>query len=135
MKATDIMINDWCYNRKDSKHTPFQIKKIETKCVMDQNGCYTNLVDLSPIPLTPEILVEFGFENVRDREVFKLKLLSGGSYLGISFDSREDIDIYLQDDDTGSWPGYACYSLCSIKFIHELQHILKLFGINENIKL
>jgi hypothetical protein len=133
MKATDIMINDWCYNRKDPKHTPFQIKKIDTKCVMDQNGCYTNLVDLRPIPLTPEILVESGFKKTR--EVFKLKLLSGEVYLGISFNSEDNIDIYLQDNDTGSWPGFACYSLCNIKFVHELQHILKLFGINENIKL
>ena len=61
MRATDLTFDCWVYNRNDKTKTPFKVKKITKNTVMDLSGCYSNLVDICPIPLTSEILEKNGF--------------------------------------------------------------------------
>lgn len=77
--------------------------------------------DIKPIPLTPEILEENGFRKANYIEVV------GG------------LDTYYLGEEIGSFrihrlqKGYYQFGLAKIKYVHQLQHSLRLCGINKEI--
>ena len=131
MYAEEIMVGDWI----QTNSTKFKVVGFDTSSreVQSNNWAY-DLDNCKPIPLTKEILEKNGFENIRDNEVFLLKKLSAKVNLGIYFDI-DGINIYLQNNDTDTFPGYEFYELFAIKYVHELQHALKLFKIDKEIGL
>lgn len=130
MKANNIMIDDYLYNGHNME--TFQVKRVTTKTVMNNDGGYLNLIDLKPIPLTTDILSKLGFEIRENNTAVWKKLTDDGS------DFEEFILIDLEIP-----------SLChveknikpkalfegTIKYVHELQHIVRLVGVNLEIKL
>ena len=72
---------------------------------------------LQPIPLTPEILEENGFERVN------------GEYQDV-FYVYDGIELLIDDV-------YTLFGQCKmpIKYVHELQHALRLCGINKEIEI
>ena len=90
------------------------------------------LKDIDPIPLTPEILKNNGFKLFSDK--YYIRLL-GAPY---KYLSRH---LSLKHKSTG-WEvtiryAYTKYGtlLCTIKYVHELQHILWAFGKDANLKV
>lgn len=123
MKANELMIGDWVIGGSGSGK-PFKIG------IIDPNFLYWN--EVQPIPLTPEILEKNGFRIVFDGELHT-------SYF-------QDIEHFLYTeikvDKTGI---YQKLSMCDClgnkvvlvecKFVHQLQHALRLCGIDKNIVL
>lgn len=138
MDAKDLMIGDW-------------VEVTQTECVADgghyitwsEYGKVVGITDsyievevrdgeynvdahedeLKPIPLTPEILEQNGFEMQRDKsELGTLDTYWLGSELGAFRIHRLNNGDYQ-------------FGLAKIKFVHQLQHALRLCGINKEIKV
>ena len=145
MKATDLMIGDWVQNPLSWKA---KVQSIQyTNNINDEwewllriginEENYVNHLsesEIEPIPLTPEILEKNGFMIARGPTSWKLKT------------ERDDlIDIYgvreyhlsINIEDThGSGKGYRwMLNNLVIRYVHELQHALKLCGIDKTIEL
>jgi hypothetical protein len=91
--------------------------------------------NIKPIPLTPEILEKNGFEHIKQKVIIPSK-------------SQEEVEVeYMYCKGLPCSfdiiHGYLMFNsnidLCSIRmavnYVHELQHALKLCGINKEIKL
>lgn len=128
MKATELMIGDWVMRKEVS--LPLQIRAIRSEkyCPNSDNYIGTDYAEdwsslsyYSPIPLTAEILekngwIEYHIENngyCSDCDYYYHNKNLPLVYAKIT--GKEDM-IYLN---------------CHIKYIHELQHALRLCGMNE----
>ena len=138
MKATDLMIGD--YVRYIGTETFGDMKNGDIVKVDALQGNYICVGDgwaygdmFEPIPLTLEILQKNGFKT-------------DGEAIWASF-CPEDNEFALEisepnyyDENYGEreywWTINACeYSIIPLRYVHELQHALKLCGIDKNIEL
>lgn len=116
MKATELMIDDWVLDKKK----PVQITGIicddffETTLSPSIGGEY-----ISPIPLTSEILKKNGFEECRIEEI---------EYYGWRL--NEDFSLERNAVDTLIWNDDV-----PIHSVHQLQHALRLCGIEKEIEI
>ena len=128
MKAKDLMIGDWVL---DTCGNPIQVKELlEDGINGDWEGaeCYgveAIYDDIKPIQLTPEILEKNGFYFVKssDRDtVWNGWWIYKGLELGVCCLDRE-----------GNWP--CCINITDsnvpCEYVHQLQHALRLCGLNE----
>lgn len=122
MRAKDLMIGDWVYNSKNER-----CKVCGTSEIFDSNitldnydkendGCFETEFEVSPIPLTSEILERNGI-----RYQYGMPWYQGGAD-GV-FEFR-----YRSDDDT-------IEIRKAVRYVHELQHILKDCGIEKEVEL
>lgn len=128
MQTTELMLNDLVYRKahtefhKEVPQTVVKINGIETEMVtIAPRSEYLDADEIEPILLTTEIL-EINFEKVFDVE-FKIK------------------GYRILKEDGVWWFGYInrifC-KICPINYVHELQHALRLVGLNEvadNLKI
>lgn len=120
MKASKLMIGDWVYN-------PFTRKTLRLTFGRD-----LDLVEelcLEPIPLTKEILKKNGwiYQKYPDDEMFIWPL-----------DNEIEMPFRLQIGMDGNryWVTAGIGGLiCPINYVHELQHALRLCGIEKEIIL
>lgn len=118
MKAEDLMIGDWVkFNNSDLAH---QIKAIAGKSVKVDKVYWYSASKLSPIPITSEILEKNGWEETPTGYVF---YTDGKRY------------------DNSLWYIFGSNTFVvnaaefQIKYVHQLQHALKLCGIEKEIVL
>ena len=128
MVIEDIMIKNWVSYKK----IPHRIKKIMGyDVVLDKPGCSTDedyiiakIADCQPVELNGEILVECGFLEAKDKYV-----LDYGSVIILL--------IRTEDEDYNLSIG-LCNMQIRVKYVHELQQILKAhkydvkFDLNKN---
>lgn len=120
MKATELMVGDWVLDGKK----PAQITGImcddlfETTLSPSVGGeCIT------PIPLTHEILKMNGFRLQSDNtELFKLDTYWLGCELGT---------FRIHNLNKDWWQ----FGLAKIRNVHELQHAMRLCGIEKEVEL
>lgn len=129
MKAQDLMIGDWVQHPVYMGNlVPCRVVGISTEITVEfETGArkYEALKFAQPIPLTNKILElngweygDWGDENYTDEYY--------------TFD--DDFDIHI--DDTGNFEIRTVDGqTIKIKYVHELQHALKLCGIDKNIEL
>ena len=112
MKADQVMIGDWLFNDTTN------ILSIQ----VDADDLYLGkVIYYRPIPLTTEILEKNGFLKSYDDDGihFKYTLISDGT----SFSLKYIRNVF-------QWLGALDF-----KYVHELQHALKLADVNIEIKL
>lgn len=129
MKANELMIDDWV-KCVDSTHTISMFAQVDAieeghNCILvkrDISNWFLDIKYLEPIPLTNKILEKNGFVKV------------DGAYQDV-FYCCDGLDLLI-DDRLEPW-GYTLYGVfeLQIKYLHELQHALRLGGINKEIKL
>jgi hypothetical protein len=138
MKANELMIGDWVYNKHHGKNIRLTQYDFFTHTHNDFGeqelapfAKPTIGRDLEPIPLTPEILEKNGFRITfegelhttyfRDIENYhtEVKIGKDGTYQKLS----------MLDGFGNSVTIIAC------NFVHELQHALRLCKIKKEIKL
>lgn len=138
MKANELMIGDWVYVSKDFTQKYHKIRALSNDEDAVLRGIYVNeygvennsvfsLNDTEPIPLTPEILEKNGFVNVENTQT---------STIIYSFsDSLFRIGVF--DFNHITMDSYYTDSSCDIfvSSVHELQHALRLCGIEKEIML
>lgn len=121
MKATELMIGDWVLCPDNMQR---QVRYLQVRpSVIGIGGSSYDKNEIQPIPLTPEILEKNGFRKKSYIEVV------GG------------LDTYYLGEEIGSFrihrlqKGYYQFGLAKINFVHQLQHALRLCGIDKEIKV
>ena len=119
MKANELMIGDWCILGNGQYA---QIDTVLFKILLEYE-IDGNKNDLRHIPLTPEILEKNGFVAEFASEDYRYddKMILTQSY-----------------DKKGYWWVVGNMYVCQLHYVHELQHALRLCGLNEladNFKL
>ena len=123
MKANELMIGDWVYSSFTLSKLPCKVTylklhesgygSVETTNVIGVK----DIASLSPIPLTPEILEKNGFVK-ESRECHSKTLqycvLIDGLWIDVSGEN---------------------YFEGKLEFVHQLQHALRLCGIEKEIVL
>lgn len=123
MKAEELMIGDWVLAGKMMSRIESINKQTVELCSVDGIYGVFEVECVQPIPLTEEILEKNGFEI--DPE--------SGWNIWVS-DEDEEISyrgtiLEIVSPFTGNLQFVTC------KYVHELQHALKLFGIEKSIEL
>ena len=122
------MVGDWVLTDMMEQMQVCEIH--EDEVMLDYNDMY-DYADIEPIPLTPEILEKNGFNPVyEDKCVMKyIEIDKGNILLKIVIDMDIPSFSYVESNIMGRrYDG-------EIKYCHELQHALRLCGINKEIEL
>lgn len=120
MKAEDLMLGDWVVGGSGE---PFKIG------IIDPDFLFWD--EVHPIPLTPEILEKNGWcYNNEDEKFFPQTWVGVGLMLHDADDCcyRIVVTSDYDDEDTNNTPFI-------LRYVHELQHALKLCGIEKEIVL
>jgi hypothetical protein len=115
MKASELRIGNWVYERRcDGKLYEGQVTEIRQFDTVDKIKCNGWYAD-SPIPLTEEWLLKFGF--VDGSYLYKNYKVKAGDYWN-SVKFYEGEWCYNNDDSDA-----GCYFLTTIKYVHQLQNL------------
>jgi len=121
MKAKELMIGDWVYNTHNRK--PEQVCEIRERMVMlDYNDLY-DYDEIEPISLTPEILEKNGFEKEWDEDIMLMVCDGVVVEVGDNYKRYEDGKMYLRR------------VLAPLCYVHQLQHAMRICGIEKEIIL
>lgn len=128
MEAKELMIGDWVRMRRcDIPNATFYTSKV---ICLSKNG----FLEYEAIPLTEDILKENGFPAEEEASCKTYRLWLGDCYedgfVFVAFHNFNDgqhISLSIQ-----AIPPHKLSTLTiEIKFVHELQHALRLCGLNE----
>lgn len=120
MKATDLMIGDWALLNGN----PLKIQAIDSLgaeivangdlfCIKEDRWAYT-ADKIDSIPLTPEILEKNGWNHSNRLMITRI----------------DDNDFYWSEE-LGGILYKNQYNMCNCKYVHNLQHALRLCGFDE----
>ena len=136
MKSEDLMIGDWVRIIDDDTDAFFDamvegidsLANIYATMPCDETAYPYSADCAKPIPLTTEILENSGWKH--DPPVQRAMINTNfqrNNYLAMSWDSKSHIlNISARRD---------CDINISCEYVHELQHALRLCGIDKTIKL
>ena len=135
MKAEELMLGDWVrFKNSDLCH---QVYAVQGKSVKIDKQYWNKADKLQPIPITPEILEKNGFtwELVYDKHK-EFTWHDNEKYVSFRFYGEPiyGVDTLLRcelDFDGGVNKIHNCH----ITHVHELQHALRLCGIDKEILL
>lgn len=131
MKANELMIGDWVQHPVYMGNlVPCRVVGISTEITVEfDTGArkYEALNFAQPIPLTAEILVKNGFADFRKHDEDGMHHFEY-CINGMRIDQLADTLFVWICPATDN-------SILTIKYVHELQHALKLCGIEKEIKL
>lgn len=119
MKANKLMIGDWVeFHQSDSQGFYAQVEALNNDGTFSESGFYADN-DVSPIPLTAEILEK------------NLSTTSRIQYCWDDFLSNS----FGEDFYEMRYHGDVTELVINIRYVHELQHVLKLCKIEKEITL
>ena len=119
MKATDLMIGDWVQGFvPDTYSRVVAIPYAYRLGIITSGGHYIETApdDFQPIPLTPEILEKNGWE----RSAYHLW-------------AHDDAFCLENDIEKGYWVHLFDSPIIYLRYVHELQHALRLCGIEKEV--
>lgn len=131
MKAEELMIGDWII--APISECPIKITGINGQGIIVYNEeDYTEypyfITDIKPIPLTTKILEKNSFLQIE-------KIEYPSHRVGVSFLYRitpEGLCIFVQNA-CADWP--TCTMTKTCKYVHEIQHMIKICNITKEIVL
>ena len=146
MKATDLMIGDWVLiSVWDCNPFPSKVTSINYNSYQGKN--YVDWIDtedeeeigmyaVQPIPITPEILEKNGFNKPQDAGDGTLICgMTIGPYK-LTFQSVFVLPIFTIENVVDNDNNHTCLVFKDeIYNVHELQHALRLCGIDKEIVL
>lgn len=118
MKSEELMIGDWVI----VTNSPKPQKQVKPSWYSYHWTWWINF--LEPIPLTAEILEKNGFER---NECFDYNGCIFFSFPNGEFSKRSGFGIEKRDDKYY----ITDHALMPMRYVHELQHLLRLCGLNE----
>lgn len=131
----ELSVGDWVIYTEFDKQVIDRVECVEKNRVyLEHAKLYTPINYIEPIPLIGEILVhivddvkDFGQGDIGlyfDKNYIELKACRGAGEMAIWFDWEEHNDGVFAD-----------YILPRPTYVHELQHALRLCGIDKEIEL
>lgn len=140
MKAEELMFRDWVHSKLHNVDT--QIDCVESGRDSDLNSVWLTskecgerhyLDEIEPIPLTPEILKKNGFDKKVLDGVMDLYSYKEGRYL-VTFFSDNGCPILSIEDIVDNDTYHSVIVLKDeIYNVHQLQHVFRLCGIENEI--
>ena len=143
LKISDLSVGDWV--RYDNGVTPYSIRSIvrtgDQECVVLKDNMYPDGITgfvkyLKPIPITAEILGKNGFEFEKASRWHICELEDKTKinvWIGRNNEGR--IEVSKPDPfDNGYHFKYADIEVLNIA-VHQLQHALRLAGVDKEINL
>lgn len=136
LKISDLSVGDWIHI--DEGSTPVSIKSIHSGSGLDYVIVNDNFYDegiivfayaVKPIPITPEILEKNGFAFLPDDNPRHLRFVDGNIFIS-TYEGRETFALCCYND-----MGWAETFSQTLRYIHQLQHALRLAGIEKEIVL
>ena len=124
IKISDLSVGDWVMyrNREWQVCSLYQFTGEVGLWRKDSQIC-ENVADLTPIPLTPEILEKSGFVEMWGDFV----VTHNGFYINIEVqENRFGLEV--------SADGHIIIS-CDVEFVHQLQHALRLACVGKEIEV
>ena len=138
MKATELMIGDWVGRVFDDKRIDYrQVDWIRTGEIGMRYQKVWAIGCIEPIPLTPEILEKNGFEMFKYDGWVHYYRIFGNSVIPFVLHSMIGGEMLSQEVDIFSTSTNTNRGI-DVNYVHELQHALRLCGLNEiadNFKL
>lgn len=135
MIATDLMIGDWVSYRRDYPDRINGISANAYSVYLIKDG-WIPIEKINPIPLTPEILEKNGWKDISTHtlkgcDTFRLCLEQRSFDYTLTLKMRDYFRLDSYDD--------RVYTLCEVnfgfKYVHQLQHALRLCGVEKEIVL
>lgn len=125
MKVTDLKTGDWVIAKDDARQLVGVLNSFPFSRVYILYDGFSMAIhgnDIKPIPLTSAILTANGFRQQWDY-IFTIA-------------ANKPNELWLWDKD-GEWE--VTYNnndlLTTIRFVHELQHLLWALGLDDNLKI
>ena len=149
MESKELMIGDWVYS--SFADVPCKVISIDTiingfTSVQVSNVAWKkDIVSLSPIPLTPEILEKNGFEINRGFASSERHLRYSWEYYNRKEGDYGFIDVIFYEkpfkirrvvkieNKSSKGLGFNSVQNCDIDYVHQLQHAIRLCGIKKEI--
>lgn len=144
MEAKDLMIGIFAYfNCFDGTRITVKVTGFLDNIVygVSENGSHWCIIEkVEPIPLTPEILEKNGFEKVLDEdgtECYRYYNSAADGYIKISLYNGGDGDWSIEIVNYEKFDNNEIVYNNNFIFlkVHQLQHALKLCGIDKEIDL
>ena len=139
MKASELMCGDWISYIEDGKLYYARVSEVYKPSVFTDDGEFEGRDveedEIIPVQITPEILEKSGWKKVGEDE------RTGVSVMQIEYDGNafwwtemngecgcEDVE--NEDGEEKFVKVFSCVQVC---YVHELQHALRLCGIDKEI--
>lgn len=142
MKADELMVGDWIADKDGDEVRVVNIitEEIEsTYYGIDTNlGWTVPFEEAQPIPLTAEILINNGFEHNETTywgERYSLVYQRNGVNYNEIFELVPSYGELDEELDYMWFPASSAIPALVIKYVHELQHAMRLCGIKKEIGL
>lgn len=149
LSAKDLMIGDWvfgCYNPNVDIHpnrVPVVVTRLGTGDDIFTDAPAPLQYDIEPIPITPEILKKNGFKEIGSYYSSSLYVWRGGvrrnvTSVSITFYDEPVNGVKMLTEietDSSHDSGINTIHSCDIEFVHQLQHAIRLCGIEKEITL
>lgn len=118
MKANELMIGDWVQFDNGIKSRVNCISPHQRYVAHTDNATWIRSYDeLYPIPLTKDILLNNGFHD--------------GGYKIYYLDLGDDEYPFRIQESKKGLIDAVCYKLTEFKYVHQLQHALRLCGLGD----
>lgn len=134
MKASELMIGDWVMSTHPAVPRPIKVTEIGGGNVGYKYGVI-QLWFIEPIPLTPEILEKNGFSVKEEGETHTIYVrVDENSIISFAFYKETICGVdTLLECELGFAGGLNRIHHCHIKYVHELQHALRLTGAEKEV--
>lgn len=134
MKASDICVGDWV----EDGYKKVQVTSITCDGIVETTAAISNIEVVEPIPLTEDILVKNGFEKAYtkvhgimvDENLWFGHI--GANYVELRLEGNVAI---WKDYDEKADGLYSNYLFPLPTSVHQLQHLMRLCGIEKEIEL
>ena len=142
IKATELQIGDYLL----VSGTPRRVESITKKKIgyhispqTDKRLYYARLHDVEPIEITKDFLLKNGYRESKPRDYFD----AYGKYSDIDVRYLISLDMscnilaarFYQDDEDENTHKVGEFSMCQVFYVHTLQQMYRLWGIEIDWKL
>ena len=130
MEANELMIGDWVLTLESTHKEKvyaqiWAIEEGQTSILVkkDNRNWFVDIEWIEPISLTSDILKKNGFEYYHK------------NFASTDYDSPFKLEMVEWPDENGNGGLWLINGLFKIRFVHELQHALRMCGIDKTIEL
>ena len=139
MKTNELMGNDWVYYNDEPclvRMVDYQYNRV--RCHHNENEWICGTEEINPIELSDKILLDSGFKILYDSSV-SMKCCATNDedsvFIYLCFCKKSDGKINLEriyfESESKITTINAIDITININFVYELQHILRIFGLND----
>lgn len=131
LTAKDLMVGDWVTCSINNKYYKVSALTTDIELEGDRFIFYSRCDDIEPIPLTADILEKNGFEYKEADETCATEAFHHWHLVGSRF--AIDDDSWWRSVKDGEL--HVKFGGFPLKYLHELQHALRLAGIEKEITI